>query len=403
MRILLAHNNYRVYGGAEVFVHELARVLKSRGHEVAYLACNDVGVESEWQDYFTDPVDYASSPVSAALQAPRMFYSFRSRKAARRLIADFKPDIAHCFAIYTKLTPSILDEFRAHDVPVVCSFNDYKHICPNYKLFHHNHICEDCKGGRFSSAIRNRCAHDSLVRSVAVAAEAAVHHQLDIYRKNVNMFLFASRFMAHKTEEFWGASTFRWRLLRNSFNARDTQAVAAPGKFALYFGRVIEEKGVDLLVEAAAHAPGVDIVIVGDGADLEALQGVAARASLSNVTFVGAKWGDELDKYLADARFVVVPSKWNENLPYVVLQAFAHAKPVLGSHRGGITELVEDGERGMIFDPDDATSLPAKLEAMYDPERAMAMGRRAKAWVDEEFTDDKFYQQLMDVYSEVVA
>ena len=64
--------------------------------------------------------------------------------------------------MYTRLTPAVLLEAKAQGRRVVMSCNDYKHICPNYKLYHHGHVCEDCRGGRFYSAMRNRCMKDSV-------------------------------------------------------------------------------------------------------------------------------------------------------------------------------------------------------------------------------------------------
>ena len=251
MRVLLCHNNYIIQGGAEIFVHEVARVLEEHGHEVAYLAVAEAESDSTWRDYFPEAVDYRQSKSSAILKFPRLIYSIASKRSAQRLVEDFRPDVVHCFAIYTKLTPSILDVFRECGIPIVCSFNDYKHICPNYKLYHHGHIFEDCRHGTFLHAIRNRCSHGSLMYSTANAMEAYVHKWLDIYRRNVDLFLFASEFMARKTEEFWGKQSFEWDLLRNPFDATSFVAPADPGDYALYFGRLIDEKGVDVLLEAA--------------------------------------------------------------------------------------------------------------------------------------------------------
>ena len=246
MRVLLCHNNYAVQGGAEVFVQEIARVLTERGHEVAFLAVSEEMSDSVWKEYFPKTVDYQQHRWSAMLKFPSLIYSRASKQAAERIVEDFKPDVVHCFAIYTKLTPSILHVFRKFQIPVVCSFNDYKHICPNYKLYHHGHICEACRNGTYLHAIKNRCSHGSLMYSTANALEAYVHKWMDIYRRNVDLFLFASEFMARKTEEFWGKQTFEWELLRNPFDATSFTGTEKVGDYALFFGRLIDEKGVDI-------------------------------------------------------------------------------------------------------------------------------------------------------------
>lgn len=405
MKVLLTHNNYAVSGGAEVFYHEVGRVLAENGHEVAYFSVAEEDCDSPWADYFPEAVDYQGGGVlRKAVGFPGMVYSNKAKQNMARLIADFKPDIIHAFAIYVKLTPSILDAAREAGVPVVMSCNDYKHICPSYKLYHHGLICEECKGGKFYRAIANRCSHDSLVFSTASAIEGYVHNWTNIFRKNVHTFLFASEFMARKTEEFWGAEAFRWRKLRNPFDSTQYDASYNPEGPVLFFGRLIDEKGVDVLIKAVAMLPDVNVRIVGDGPDLEMLQTMAHDLEASNLVFTGAKWGEAMDEELGACRFVVIPSIWHENFPYVINQSFAFGKPVVGSNRGGITELVADGERGLVYEATEPEALANAIRGLWDnSEMVKAMGENAKAFSDREFNDKRFCQNLETIYAEVLS
>lgn len=404
MRILLAHNNFSVQGGAEVFYHEVGRVLEANGHEVAYFSCAENGVKAPQAGYFPPAADYQSGALlSRAVRLPEIIYNRAARDAMARLIADFKPDLVHGFAIYVKLTPAILDAAREAGVPVVLSCNDYKHICPNYKLFHNGHICEECKGGRFYRALVNRCCHGSLAVSAASMAEAYVHEHLDIWRKNVSCFLFASRFMAQKTEEFWGKGRVQIDYLRNPFDAAKYHVPENVGDYMLYFGRLIDEKGVDVLLDAAERAPEVPVVVVGDGPDRAKLE--ARARTMTNVRVVGPAWGDDLAEWLHGARAVVVPSLWHENFPYVIMQAFAASNPVIGAERGGIPELVNAGTHGWTYEATDAVRLAALMrEVAQAPDSTIAeMGRSAKEYVTHEFTDEAIYQRLQAIYGRVLS
>lgn len=405
MKIILAHNNFLVSGGAEVFCREVAKSLESHGHLAAFFSAKEGRMDSTWESYFPEVASYASGSLSSRMIGfPRMVYNLDAKRKMAALIRDFKPDLIHVFAIYVKLTPSILDAAREAGVPAVMSCNDYKHICPNYKLYHHGHVCEECKGGRFHRAVLNRCCHGSLAYSVASSIEAYIHHDwLDIYRKNIHTFLFASDFMAKKTKEFWGVDTFRWRMLRNPFDARKYSYSTGCGDYILYFGRLIDEKGVDILIQAMAKNPDVPLVVVGDGPDRNKLGQQVKSLGLSNVQLVGPKWGEELNAILQRCRFVVVPSLWHENFPYVILQSFAFGKPVVGANRGSITELVNHGERGMIYEATDAHALADAIAAMWrSPEQTLSMGSKAKQFADAEFNDEVFYEQLMRIYQEVL-
>lgn len=406
MKILLAHNNYDIQGGAEVFYRDVGRVLAAQGHEVAFFSARGTGESEAWGEYFPQCSDYKSGgAVRKITQFPSMIYSRESHKNITRLISEFKPDIVHAFATYVKLTPSILTASKDKGVPVVMSCNDYKHICPNYKLYHTGKTCEQCRNGQYFYALKNKCCHGSFTYSAASMLEAYTHSFMDIYRKNVDVFLFASEFMANKTAEFWGADTFKWKKFCNPFDITEHYIDAPVGRYILYFGRLIEEKGVHRLIEAAALSPDVEVKIVGDGPDVGRLNKQIQVSGINNVSMLGPMWGKELLSVLAGARAVVVPSIWHENFPYVIFQAFAAGKPVLGTDRGGIPELVKNGKRGWIYDADDIGGLAEKLKyiSIFDDTKLKSMGNSARSYVKENYNDKKIYKDLCDIYEGVLV
>ena len=404
MRVLLAHKFYETRGGAEVFFFETGRVLEESGHEVAYFASStDPSKADGRRTFLVSPPEYErGNALGRISRIGQMIYSRSVKERFTEAIEAFKPDLVHVFSIHVHLTPSILAAAQEAGVPVVMSCNEYKHICPNYKLFHHGHICTDCKGGKFYMAAVNRCCRDSNTVSVASALEAYAHQWLGVYDR-VHTFLFASRFMAHETEEFWASRTFRWRQLRNPFDSTKFPLQEGYDDYALFFGRLIEEKGVDVLLEAARLAPSVRLKIVGNGPKEDALHAQAAKLDLKNVEFVGPRWGAELDELLAKARFVVVPSVWHENFPYVIIQSFAFGKAVIASDRGGMPELIAHEETGLVYDAIDAAALAGAMQSMWDdPDRTVRMGRAAKAYSDAEFNDERFRETLLEIYREVL-
>jgi glycosyltransferase involved in cell wall biosynthesis len=403
MRILLAHNHYNPIGGAEVFYHEVGRVLQQNGHEVAYFSPNGPDIDSEWKSYFPKTVDYKSkNKFKSIVGIKEMIYSSDAKKQFVRLLDDFKPDIVHTFSICIRLTPSILDACRTYGVPTMMSCNDYKHICPNYKLYHHGMTCEACKDGAFYHAITNRCAKNSLMYSAASALEAYIHNWMDIYRKNITLFLFASEFMAKKTESFWGRDSFRWDMLKNPFESKKYPLSAQYENYCLYFGRLIDEKGVDILIKAMKHIPKCHLKIIGNGPDEENYRRLTDQLDLQNVEFLGPKWGEELDEVLKKTRFIIVPSIWYENFPYVILQSFAWGKAVIGSNMGGIPELVLDGKYGFIYDALNERELAEKIALLWNDEAlAVRMGESAKIYMDTHFNDEVFYENIMRIYKKV--
>jgi glycosyltransferase involved in cell wall biosynthesis len=404
MRVLLAHKFFETRGGAEVFFFETGRVLEESGHQVAYFASStDPSKADGLRTFLVAPPEYEQGNALGRIsRIGQMIYSRAVKERFAEAIRSFKPDLVHVFSIHVHLTPSILTAAHEAGVPVLMSCNEYKHICPNYKLYHHGHICRDCKGGKFYMAAVNRCCKNSLTVSVASTLEAYAHQLLGVY-DYVHTFLFASRFMAHETEEFWASRPFRWRQLRNPFDSTRFALQEGYEDYALFFGRLIEEKGVDVLLDAANLAPTVRLKIVGNGPEEGALKAQASRLGLENVEFVGPRWGADLDGLLSRARFVVVPSVWHENFPYVINQSFAVGKPVIASDRGGMPELVAHGETGLIYDAVDPAALAGAMQSLWDdPARTVAMGRAAKTFSDAEFNDQRFLDTLLGIYGEVL-
>ena len=138
MKILLVHKFWRTLSGAEMYFHDIHRLLLTQGHEVKIFTTNyncEGGVdEKEIRDdvIYGEPVNYLhGSMASRILNLPTMIYSKSNKEKMHDILAEFKPDIVHCFSLYIVLSPSILDACREANIPVVMSCNDYKHIFTN--------------------------------------------------------------------------------------------------------------------------------------------------------------------------------------------------------------------------------------------------------------------------------
>lgn len=404
MRILLAHKFWKLTGGADVFFRETERVLREAGHETLLVATGSPDEnDPENLVLFDAPAYDTGSSLNKLLNLPEAIYSRKKRVGLQELIRQFKPDVVHIFAVNVHLSLSIIDAAEAENVPVVATFNDYKHICPNYKLFAQGEICFACKGGKFYNCAIKSCAKDSRALSIASTVEAYVHQTMGLYKK-IKHFTFSSDFLAETTLDFWSDRDISWSKLLNPFDSAKYVAQDTYEPFGLYFGRIIDEKGVDRIIDAAGDIDGFPIKIIGNGPDEELLRNVAETRGLTNIEFLGPMWGSDLDAILSKASFVIVPSIWHENFPYVINQAFAFGRPVIGSMRGGITELVDDGTRGLTFDPDQPKSLANAIKKLIsDPNALRAMGANAKTYSDNLFNDETSLKNLLTAYEKALS
>lgn len=139
----------------------------------------------------------------------------------------------------------------------------------------------------------------------------------------------------------------------------------------LYLGRIEHEKGIFVLLDALAEARrcGADWrLICGGSGDIEIAQQHAHKVGLTDdcVRFLGWIDGDVKRDLLRRCDMLVLPS-FAENMPVVLLEAFAYGKPVAASSVGGVPDMVIDGQDGFLFPPGDSHALAGILLAALQP------------------------------------
>jgi glycosyltransferase involved in cell wall biosynthesis len=135
----------------------------------------------------------------------------------------------------------------------------------------------------------------------------------------------------------------------------------------VYIGRLVDKKGIDVLLEALVQVPSARMQVIGDGPDRAALVDLAARLGLGDrVRFFGKLPKREVFAALARAHAVVIPSKVGsggdmEGTPVVLCEAMAAGVPVVASDLGGLGECIDDGITGLLVPHDDVDALSATL------------------------------------------
>lgn len=181
----------------------------------------------------------------------------------------------------------------------------------------------------------------------------------------------------------------------------------------LFVGRLVERKGVHILLDALAllpEEPPIDVEIVGDGPERAALEHRARSLGIQHrVRFHGFVPRDELELRLRSCDALVLPAITDakgdvEGLGVVLLEAMNFARPVIASLSGGITDIVRPGENGLLVPPGDAAALASALEDFArDPRRVRQLGMAAHRDVRERFSWDSIIDRLEGVYTAVVA
>lgn len=129
----------------------------------------------------------------------------------------------------------------------------------------------------------------------------------------------------------------------------------------LYAGRLVPEKGIEVLIEAIAqvsrHTP-CELWIVGQGPSESSLRQRARNRNVEGLIrwFGWVSWGEDLFRIMREADVLVLPS-FTEGLPLVVVEAMSQSLPVVASATGGVPEIVRHGETGLLFRPGNSEEL----------------------------------------------
>ncbi|TMQ91779.1 glycosyltransferase family 4 protein [Actinomadura soli] len=409
MRVL--HINKFLYrrGGAEAYMLDVAAMQHERGDATDFYAMDHPdNIPSRYAGHFPSHLEMNPLPPGVAGKmkgAGRMMWSVSARRGLAEVIAGFRPDVAHLHNVYHQLSPSILAALRTAKVPTVMTLHDYKLVCPSYTMLAHGRPCTACVSGGLRQAVARRCKGGSLPASAAVAAETWLHRRLGAYDQ-VTVFICPSRFLAERLTE---AEVYRDRLqVLDHFVQAPAHAAPSgsdPGGRLLAAGRLSAEKGVDTAIRAAALLPdGVRLDIAGDGPERQALERLAEDVAPGRVTFHGRLPRHEVEALMRSAAALLVPSRWFENQPMIILEGFACGVPVVSTPLGGIPELITDGVSGRLVPPDEPAALAAAAHGYVgDASARRSAGEAARRIAAERFSPERHLAGLDELYARAGA
>jgi glycosyltransferase involved in cell wall biosynthesis len=170
--------------------------------------------------------------------------------------------------------------------------------------------------------------------------------------------------------------------------------------------RLSAEKGIAILlqslvhiIQTTSHRP--HCYIAGDGPALKRLISQAEKLKINkSVTFVG--WQDNIEDLIVQCDFLVLPSLF-EGFGLVVLEGWAQERPTIGSHVGGISELIQDNKTGILVPPNDPMALSeAVVRLLENPNLATEMGKRGRLETLPRFTVEAMVQETEHIYRRLI-
>ncbi len=405
MRILQANKFFYRRGGAEVVFFDTIKGLRERGHEVSEFSMqHPQNVPSDFSSFFASqmPELLATRDFSSYWSIfKRLFCSKEIEQKLKALVLAAEPEVAHLHNIYHHLSASTFLTMRRLKIPMVLTVHDVFPLCPNHSFLYKGKLREDLFKNKLYNCTRYRCVDNRFAPSLAGTLEAYYYRYSGIW-ESIHYYICPSQFMADKLVEY-GFPAAKMRVIPNPF---PLVASAPPlGTEIVFLGRLHEEKGIRLFLEAARELRGYSVTVAGEGPDKKWAEQYCQQFGMNYVRFAGNVDGSSWQQVMQRAKVVVVPSIFYENCSLTVLEALSHGRLVVGVKRGGTPELVINGQTGFLAAAENAGDLARVIkQAMsLSTTEATKITAAARELVARNHNEEQYFTKLETVYREATG
>jgi glycosyltransferase involved in cell wall biosynthesis len=409
MRILyVAHQFFpEHYAGVEVLTLGLAKEAKFRGHETFVLAAkrsipgNNIE-PGQTQDYEFEgvPVRRVGRPTEGLSRPYRLDYENETMaRRTREYMRDINPDVAHALH-FQGLSASVIPVFKEFDVPLVYTATDFWAVCPVVDLRRHDgatckgpelHHCVRCIASRYPGTQMKDMLDktpNAVIRAAGTLSKTplsrlshslrqvgAVQERPEYIREKMELIdeIIAPTKLTRDLLHANGVGAGKIQVSHYGIDTSNIEEASRdhnvpPPLRVGFIGTLAPHKGCDVLIQAFKSLPKLDARL-SIHANLERkkayVQGL--RRIVGNdprINFAGPFTRDRLGEVMSEVDVLVVPSRWYENAPVVIYEAFAAKTPVIATDLGGMSEVVEHEKNGLLFELENVQDLARQLQRL---------------------------------------
>lgn len=381
MKVLVVHNRYRsnVPSGENMVVNDEIDLLRSRGLQVSTML---------------EESDSIDRPLKIARAGLGPLYSHQGVRRFQQKLAKEQPDVVHLHNVFPLVSPWVVRVANKAGVPVLQTVHNYRHGCINGLHFRDGHVCVECIGTRLQlPGTAHGCYRGSRLQSAPMTASQVVHRST--WRQGVSRFFALTPFMRDK---LLAVGIPEAKIIVRPTWVPDRPSHRLTGRHLLFVGRLDENKGVRLMLEAwrRDRPPDRKLRIIGDGPLRGLVEGYAAE--LAEVDYLGPKTPEQVFSAMDDAACIVVPSTGFEGYPLVIAEAFRAGRPVMAV-RGGSAATVVESDCGWVADPTSG-SLSAAMREITQ-EECVRLGRVARRKYIQHNSPEAGFMSLLSAYESV--
>jgi len=446
MKIVLTVHQFlpEFSAGTEILTYETARELKKRGHNVqvftGFPASFTLKDSERFDRYVVDDIQverfkHNFEPMGVQSEVQELGYNnLLFGDYFKKYLLKEKPDIVHFFHL-ARLSASAVDVCRDLGIPTVLTPTDFWFICPTAQLRLPDnrpcfgpdqagvnclrHLASVSQPPKIQGLLRR--LPDWCLRILLGLIKNGVKFD-GVYTPRLRAFAKRSGFLKQRMNQI-NKIAIPTQLMGNLLaqNGLDTRrtfhlpfglnlayadtARKTPGRILRlgYIGTLAEYKGVHVLLQAIKLLPGLPIEIKVYGKLNDYPDYVETLKEISKddprIEFCGTFPNSQIGSIFSNLDALVVPSLWYENSPLVIYSAQSAHCPVIASNMGGMSEVIEHGKNGLLFEAGNVPELASIMKVLLEDRGLLqTLSENAKP----PLTIQEYADRLLEVYVELV-
>lgn len=390
MKILVVHNYHRsgsASGDDQVFDNE-SQLLERHGIEVVRYSVSNDSFDS-------------AGPIGKLSNAFGMMWSVRHYRAIKEIIERESPDVMHVHTFFPLLSPSILYAAKRAGIGVVATLHDMRFVCPVATSLRNGKLCNECADGCYLRMARHKCFKGSRLHSIVVALIFIFHRWRRSFYDQIDRYICLNdnQMALLKEVGFDQAKMIKkYNFVEEPFyNLESISDFDLPKRYVVYYGRLGEEKGIRVMMDAWEDLKDVPLVVMGGGPLKSEFEEWAIGKK--NVHYLGYVEHDNCLGVVKRSEFVIFPSIWYEGCSMVEIESESLGKPIIATDLGFSSEAIENGKNGVKFSLGDIDGLSKAVRDLWEnPELIERMSVAAAEDYDRKYRAGDNMSQLVEIY-----
>jgi glycosyltransferase involved in cell wall biosynthesis len=399
-----------VTGGGEISNYILIKNLANMNHRVTVL--------TRKLDYFTPLKQEDNVEVRRIIPNPFPATGYPlepySLLLAKTIISDLKTknvDLIHVLDFRT--TPGAIIAAKILRKPILVTMRNYWPICPRLTMFiPDNGECDEC-------------TPSSIIKCLG-SWKTGLHHYIfmilrRLFLKKANKIICVSKFVRNilfktlkinktKLVTLYNIPEYHSSRItsKSQTDLRQEYGFSREDFIVGYVGRITFEKGIEYLIKAFVDivkvTDQIKLVIAGDGNKKTELQELVEELKLNKyVTFTGFISHGDIPSFYDLCDTIVMPSIWDEPLSRVLLETLHFGKPVIATKTGGTSEIINDGQNGLLVEPKNSEQITDMILLLYkNPNVRQGIQENAKSHSNKNLNSKTLTKKFVKMYKTVL-